>query len=62
MTVDSRNGVLCEGTKGRMFVSREQIRGTPIEENWDEGKFTDEDVPRLYKGKPFAWHSVNRYS
>lgn len=61
MTVTSRgdNGVLFEGTKGRIFVSRGKISGTPIEENWDDGKFTDEDLVRLYKGKKFEGHKEN---
>lgn len=63
MIVDSRsdNGVKFEGTKGRIFVSRRKIAGTPIEEAWDEGKFGDEDLERLYKGKPFESHKHNFY-
>jgi len=61
MVVTSRgdNGVLFEGTKGRIFVNREKIVGKPIEENWDEGQFGPEDLSRLYKGKPFEGHSQN---
>ena len=63
VTVDSRsqNGVLFEGTEGRIFVNRGKITGKPIEENWDEGKYTDEDVMALYKGKPFEGHKNNFY-
>lgn len=63
MDVTSRgpNGILFEGTKGRIFVNRGKITGTPIEENWDEGKFTAEDLQRLYKGKPFEGHKNNFY-
>ena len=63
MIVDSRseNGILFEGTKGRLFVSRGKIAGKPIEENWDKDKYTDEDVVRLYKGKPFEGHKDNFY-
>ena len=63
MIIDSRsdNGVLFEGTKGRMFVNRRKITGTPIEENWDEGKFEPEDLQRLYKGKPPEGHKNNFY-
>ena len=63
MNVTSRgdNGILFEGSKGRIFVSRGKITGQPIEEKWDEGKFTDEDVLELYKGKPFEGHKNNFY-
>ncbi len=63
MHITSRgdNGVLFEGTKGRIFVSRGSINGKPIEENWDEGKFTQEDLERLYRGKPFEGHKENFY-
>ncbi|HYW79983.1 MAG TPA: Gfo/Idh/MocA family oxidoreductase [Thermoguttaceae bacterium] len=63
MTIDSRsdNGILFEGSKGRIFVSRGKIAGTPIEENWDEGQYTDEDRSRLYKGKPHEGHKNNFY-
>jgi hypothetical protein len=44
-----------------MFVNREKITGTPIEKNWDEGKFTEEDLVALYKGKPFEGHKDNFY-
>lgn len=63
MRIDSRssNGILFEGEKGRMFVNRGKITGKPVEENWDEGKFTDEDLQKLYKGKPHEGHKQNFY-
>ena len=63
MTIDSRsdNGVLFEGAKGRMFVSRGKISGKPIDEKWDEGKYTSEDQAALYKGKPHEGHKNNFY-
>ena len=63
MHVTSRgdNGIKFEGTKGRMFVNRQRITGLPIEENWDEGQYTDEDVVALYKGKPHEGHKANFY-
>jgi predicted dehydrogenase len=53
MIVNSRsdNGILFEGTKGRIFVNREKIVGKPIAEKWDAGQFGLDDVLRLYKGK-----------
>ncbi len=61
MIITSRgdNGVLFEGTKGRIFVKRGKITGKPIEEKWDEGKYTDDDVVALYKGKPYEGHKEN---
>ena len=63
MVVDSRseNGVLFEGSKGRIFVSRGKIAGLPIEEKWDKDQYTDDDVAKLYKGKPYEGHKQNFY-
>ena len=55
------NGILFEGTKGRIFVNRAKISGKPIEEKWDEGLFGDDDLKALYKGKPFEDHKANLY-
>jgi predicted dehydrogenase len=61
MHITSRgdNGILFEGSKGRMFVNRGKITGAPIEENWDEGQFSDDDVQTLYKDKPHEGHKAN---
>ena len=63
MEITSRgdNGILFEGTKGRIFVNRKKITGKPIEENWDKGKYTDEHRIALYKGKPAEGHKQNFY-
>ncbi len=63
MDVTSRgdNGILFDGTKGRLFVNRGKIAGKPIEEEWDKGEYTDEDRTRLYKGKPHEGHKQNFY-
>jgi hypothetical protein len=44
-----------------MFVNRQKITGTPIEEGWDKEKFGDDDLKVLYKGKPFEGHKQNFY-
>jgi hypothetical protein len=61
MTVTSRgdNGITFEGEKGKIFVNRGKITGTPIEENWDKDHFTEDDIVALYKGKPFEAHKSN---
>ena len=61
MIVDSRsdNGILFEGKKGRIFVSRDKIVGKPVEQCWDKGKFGSEDLVGFYKGKPYEGHTEN---
>jgi predicted dehydrogenase len=63
MNVTSRgdNGIMFEGSKGRLFVNRGKITGLPIDEKWDEGKFGGEQLTALYKGKPHEGHKDNFY-
>jgi len=56
------NGIKFEGTKGRIFVNRAKIVGKPIEEGWDDGKYTQADVERLHKGKRHEGHWKNFYT
>ena len=46
------NGILIEGTKGRMHVNRERIKGQPIEAGLHK-QLTDNDFKELYHGKNF---------
>jgi len=59
--VDIAQWALKQGTKGRLFVNRRKITGTPIEEGWDKGAFGDAELRTLYKGKPFEGHKENFY-
>ena len=57
---------LQRGFAGRERGEPRRVRvglnaGKPIEENWDEGKFRDEDLARLYKGKQYEAHKDNFY-
>ena len=59
------NGVLIEGTQGRIHVSRGRIKGTPFEEMSSDA-ITEEDYVALAHGKPFevpkeAGAGVNLY-
>lgn len=52
------NGILVEGTKGKIHVNRARIAG----KIYDEGgwkTFTDEDYDGLYNGKRFEDHKAN---
>ena len=53
------NGILIEGTKGKIHVSRGRIAGKPMEEKWYEGVITDKDFDMLTYGKPFPTDSDN---
>ncbi|MBS0205447.1 MAG: Gfo/Idh/MocA family oxidoreductase [Planctomycetes bacterium] len=47
---DTDNGVLIEGTKGRIFVSRGKLSGAPVEELADN-PLPEDLLKELYKGK-----------
>ncbi|QDV74504.1 Gfo/Idh/MocA family protein [Botrimarina mediterranea] len=61
VTSRERNGILFEGSRGRLFVNREKITGVPVEEDWDAGMYGREELTELYKGKPHEGHWENFY-
>ena len=52
------NGILFEGTKGRLHVSRGRCKGKIVEE-LPKDAFSAEDYNALYNGKPFEGHKEN---
>jgi predicted dehydrogenase len=55
---DTDNGILFEGDKGRIFVSRGKLSGTPVEE-LEENPLPEDAITRLYKGKKPGNHMAN---
>ena len=55
---DTDNGVLIEGTKGRIFCSRGRITGKAIEELADN-PLPEDALIRLRRGKPLGSHMEN---
>jgi len=60
VTCKADNGILIEGTKGRIFVNRERITGKPIEEEWDND-LPEDDYVKLFKDKRPEGHKANFY-
>jgi predicted dehydrogenase len=48
---DDRNGVLIEGEKGRIFVSRNTLAGKPVEDLADH-PLPEDAISKVYKGLP----------
>ena len=58
--VDFGNGILFEGTKGRIFVNRGKIEGSPHKALTDaDRKLLDERIVKLCKGKQPGSHMKN---
>lgn len=55
---DGRNGILFTGTKGRMFVSRGDLTGKPVEDLKDNPLSSD-TIKQLYKGRQPGDHMRN---
>jgi len=57
VTSEGDNGILFEGTKGRIHVNRGRINGAPMDAIRDELDkwITEEDIRAAYKGKNREW-------
>jgi predicted dehydrogenase len=55
---DTDNGILFEGDKGRIFVSRGKLSGKPVEE-LEENPLPEDAITKLYKGKKPGNHMGN---
>ncbi len=54
------NGILFEGSEGRIFVNRRRLTGKPIEELTGADKeWLDEECQKLYKGRKPTGHMQN---
>jgi myo-inositol 2-dehydrogenase / D-chiro-inositol 1-dehydrogenase len=56
------NDILIEGDKGHLAVNRGGIKGKLVENikaNADDKKWLDEEVAKLYRGKPIRGHMAN---
>jgi predicted dehydrogenase len=58
ITSEGRNGILFEGTKGRFFVNRGTIDGTPIKRLKDN-PLPDNAIEEVYGGKVSENHTAN---
>ena len=55
---DTDNGILFEGTEGRLFVNRDKITGKPIEDLKDH-PLPEDAIRNVYKGKEPKSHMGN---
>jgi predicted dehydrogenase len=55
---DTDNGILFEGTEGRIFVSRGALKGKPVED-LASNPLSEDALTKLYKGKKPGNHMAN---
>jgi predicted dehydrogenase len=58
ITSEGDNGILFEGTEGRLFVNRNRLSGKPVEE-LKEKPLPEDAIVKLYKGKKPGSHMGN---
>ena len=54
------NGILFEGTKGRIFVNRGKLAGTPVDD-LAAGPLPDGALEKVYKDRPLVDHFENLF-
>lgn len=57
---DTDNGVLIEGTKGRIFVSRGKLAGKPVEDLADN-PLPEDAVSKVYRGMPMDFNERKQH-
>ena len=55
---DQGNGILFEGTEGRIFVNRGRLSGAPVEQ-LATNPLSEDAIDRVYKGQPLTDHFRN---
>ena len=55
---DTDNGILFEGTQGRLFVNRGRLTGTPVEE-LRTSPLSEDALEKVYKNRPLTDHVSN---
>ena len=58
---EGRNGLLIEGTKGRIFVSRGDLTGAPVE-GLKDNPLGDDAIARVYKNQAPTGHMENFFN
>jgi hypothetical protein len=54
------NGILFQGSRGRIFVNRGKLTGKPVENLTEaDNKKLEEAIAKLYKNKPITSHMQN---
>jgi hypothetical protein len=58
---DTDNGILFEGTTGRIFVNRGRLTGRPVED-LKQNPLPDGALQEAYKGQPLTDHVANFFA
>ena len=59
ITSEGDNGILFEGTEGRLFVNRGKLTGKPVEEMMKDKPLPEGAIEKIYGGKVSANHTAN---